>query len=98
MTLGLTYTAYTSPNDSFGTVQELAFVLTVNDSQWLGAFALNPSLLVAGELTGQADAGRARGVYVQLSMRPSYTFAPENIHPTHCQLPGDAGAQCEQLL
>ena len=25
VTLGLTYTAYTSPNDSFGTVQELAF-------------------------------------------------------------------------
>ena len=49
VTLGLTYTAYTSPNDSFKTVQELAFSLSLTDSKWLGAFALNPSLLVAGK-------------------------------------------------
>ena len=70
-------------------------VLTVNDSKWLGAFALNPSVLVAGELTGQADAGRARGVYLQLGIAPSYTFAPESTYPLTRQLPGDAGAQCE---
>ncbi len=91
VTLGLTYTAYTSPNDSFGTVQELAFVLTVNDSQWLGAFALNPSFLVAGELTGQADAGRARGVYLQLGIAPSYTFAPESPYPLTVSFPVTLG-------
>jgi hypothetical protein len=91
VTLGLTYTAYTSPNDSFGTVQELAFSLTLNDSQWLGAFALNPSLLLAGEFTGQADAGRARGVYLQLGITPSYTFAPESAYPLTVSFPVTLG-------
>jgi hypothetical protein len=91
LTLGLTYTAYTSPNDSFGTVQELAFSLSLNDSQWLGAFALTPSLLVAGELTGQADAGRARGVYLQLSLNPSYTFASASVTPLTISFPVTLG-------
>jgi hypothetical protein len=91
VTLGLTYTAYTSPNDSFGTVQELAFSLSLADSKWLGAFALNPSLLVAGELTGQADAGRARGVYLQLALAPSYTFASESATPLTVSFPVTLG-------
>jgi hypothetical protein len=87
VTVGLTYTAYTSPNDSFGTVQELALSLSLNDSKWLGAFALNPSLLVAGELSGQADAGSARGVYLQLGINPSYTLAPESAYPLTISFP-----------
>jgi hypothetical protein len=76
VTMGLTYTAYTSPNDSFKIVQELAFSVSLNDSKWLGAFVLNPSLFVGGEVSGQADAGSARGVYLQLSINPAYTVAP----------------------
>ena len=72
VTIELTYTAYASPNDSFKTVQELAFSLSLNDSKWLGAFALNPSLLVAGEVEGQADAGSARGVSLQLGIAAVY--------------------------
>jgi hypothetical protein len=87
VTMGLTYTAYTSPNDSFATVQELAFGVNLNDSKWLGPFALNPSLLVAGELTGQADAGNARGVYLQLGINPGYTFAPESAYPLTISFP-----------
>jgi hypothetical protein len=73
VTMGLTYTAYTSPNDSFKSYQELGFGLSLNDSKWLGAFALNPSLFVGGEVKGQAEAGRARGVYLQLGINPGYT-------------------------
>jgi hypothetical protein len=91
VTMGLTYTAYISPNDSFRTVQELAFGLSLNDSKWLGVFALNPSLLIAGELTGQADAGRARGVYLHLSISPSYTFAPESAYPLTVSFPVTLG-------
>jgi hypothetical protein len=91
LTLGLTYTAYTSPNDSFGTVQELGLSLSLNDSKWLGAFALNPSLFVGGELTGQADAGHARGVYLQLGITPSYTFAPESAYPLTVSFPVTLG-------
>ena len=91
VTLGLTYTAYTSPNDSFKTVQELAFSLSLNDSKWLGAFALNPSLLVAGEVEGQADAGSARGVYLQLGINPSYTVAPQSAYPLTISFPVTLG-------
>ena len=87
VTVGLTYTAYTSPNDSFKTVQELAFSLSLNDSKWLGPFALNPSLLVAGEVEGQADAGSHRGVYIQLGINPSYTLEPKSDYPLTISLP-----------
>ena len=87
VTIGLTYTAYTSPNDSFGTVHELALGVSLNDSKWLGAFALNPSLLVAGEVSGQADAGSAHGVYLQLGLNPGYTVAPQSAYPLTISLP-----------
>jgi hypothetical protein len=91
VTIGLTYTAYTSPNDSFRTVQELALSVSLNDSKWLGAFALNPSLLVAGEVDGQADAGRAHGVYLQLGLNPGYTLAPQSAYPLTISLPVTLG-------
>jgi hypothetical protein len=91
VTIGLTYTAYTSPNDSFATVQELAFGVNLNDSKWLGTFALNPSLLVAGEVSGQADAGSARGVYLQLGVNPGYTVALQSAYPLTISLPVTLG-------
>jgi hypothetical protein len=91
VTMGLTYTVYTSPNDSFGTVQELALGVSLNDSKWLGAFALNPSLLVAGEVSGQADAGSARGVYLQLGINPGYTVAPQSAYPLTISVPVTLG-------
>jgi hypothetical protein len=91
VTVGLTYTAYTSPNDSFATVQELALGLSLNDSKWFGAFALNPSLLLAGEFSGQADAGSTRGVYLQLGLNPSYTLAAESAYPFTVSFPVTLG-------
>jgi hypothetical protein len=91
VTMGLIYTAYTSPNDSFRTVQELALGVSLNDSKWLGAFALNPSLLVAGEVSGQADAGSSRGVYLQLGINPSYTLVPKSAYPLTISLPVTLG-------
>jgi len=83
----ITYTAYMSPNDSFGTVQELAFSLGYNDSKLLGPFALNPSVLVAFELKGQADAGRHRGVYLQTGITPGYTFNAKGTYPVTLTVP-----------
>ena len=91
VTIGLTYTAYTSPNDSFKTVQELGLGLSLNDSKWLGAFALNPSLFVGGEVKGQADAGSARGVYLQLGINPGYTLAPQSAYPLTISVPVTLG-------
>ena len=94
VTVGLTYTAYTSPNDSFATVQELALGLSLNDSkwfQWFEGFALNPTLLLAGEFSGQADAGATRGVYLQLGLNPGYTFAAESTTPVTLSFPVTLG-------
>ena len=84
---GIIYTAYMSPNDFFGTVQELAFSLGFNDGKLLGPFALNPSVLVAFEVKGQADAGAHKGVYMQMGVAPSYTFNSGSAYPITLSVP-----------
>ena len=85
------YTAYTSPNNAFGTVQEIAFGLGYNDAKLLGPFALNPTFLVAFELDGQADAGSKKGVYAQLGIAPGYTFFAESAYPLAVSVPLSVG-------
>lgn len=87
LTTALIYTAYMSPNDRFRTVQELALSVGYNDAGLLGPFALNPSLLVAFELDGQADAGRHRGVYLQLGVAPGVTFLEKSRTPVTITFP-----------
>lgn len=77
-TVGVTYTAYTSPNDLFTTTQEIALSIGYDDSgAWtslgLGEdFALSPSVLIAFETAGGADAGTELGVYLELGVAPSW--------------------------
>ena len=71
---GLTYTAYLSPNDAFGTVKELALSLAVDDSALLGGFTLSPHALIAIELSGQADGGTSEGVYLELGVEPGLSL------------------------
>jgi uncharacterized protein (TIGR02001 family) len=63
--LGTTYTAYTSPNGMFPTVQELAF--KVGKSHLLAPYGL-----LAFELDGQADGGSNEGVYLEFGVGPSW--------------------------
>jgi len=72
-----TYTAYTSPNNAFTTVKEIAFKLALDDSGYLGKAALKPYGLVAFEFdtapgVGQADGGSKAGRYLELGMAPGY--------------------------
>jgi len=69
-TVGMTYTAYTSPNGLFGTVKEIAFKLSVDDRGRLGAAAVHPYVLLAREISGQADGGAEEGTYVELGVAP----------------------------
>jgi hypothetical protein len=87
LSAGVIYTAYMSPNDFFTTTQELALSLGFNDSKLLGPFALNPSLLLAFEVKGQADAGDDKGVYLQLGLAPSYTFNAGSTYPVTLSVP-----------
>jgi hypothetical protein len=73
---GLLYTSYTSPADSFATVQELAGTLAVDDSK--SAFPLSPKIVLAFELgDGQADGGTRKGTYLELGVRPTVKLAPK---------------------
>ena len=72
VSLGTTYTAYTSPNSAFGTVKEVAVKVALDDSGALGRGALNPYGLVAFELDGQADGGTGEGTYLELGVAPGW--------------------------
>ena len=86
VSLGTTYTAYTSPNAGFTNVKEVMFKLGVDDSARLGKAALKPYGIVAFELdtapgVGQADGGLKAGRYLELGVGPglsgskaSFTF------------------------
>lgn len=84
VSLASTYTAYTSPNNTFTTVKELMFKLAVDDSARFGKAALKPYAIVARELdaepgTGQADGGLEAGTYFETGIAPGYTFPKASI-------------------
>ena len=77
LSVGTTYTAYTSPNDMFTTVKEVAVRVAFDDRQRLGRGALRPYALVAVEIdtqlgVGQLDGGLDAGRYLELGVTPGY--------------------------
>jgi hypothetical protein len=74
--IGASYTAYASPNGSFGTVHELGIALAFDDAPlWTSVFGerfsgLAPSAGVAFELSNTAF-GDAEGIYLELGLAPS---------------------------
>jgi hypothetical protein len=87
LTASAIYTAYLSPNNVFNSVQEVAFGVSYNDAKLLGPFALNPSVLVAFEFDGQADAGADEGIYAQIGIAPGYTFLSDSKYPLSLSIP-----------
>ena len=72
---GLTYTSYLSPNNSFGTVKELALNLELDDAAFwqdhlFGDISLSPHIVLAFELSGQADGGASEGTYFEFGIEP----------------------------
>jgi hypothetical protein len=86
---GVLYTSYTSPNDAFNTVQELALVLAVDDSA--SKIALNPKAILAFELDGQADGGSSKGTYLELGVRPVFPLAAHDKYPLTLAVPAKMG-------
>ncbi len=88
LTTSATFTYYTSPNNTFASNSDMGLGFSLNDSKWLGAFALNPSILFAFETTGEAlVADGKKGIYMQLGFAPGYTFFAESAYPTSISLP-----------
>jgi hypothetical protein len=65
ISLGTTFTAYTSPNSMFNTVKELSFKVSQ-------ASKFNPYGTLAFELSGQADGGNNKGTYLELGVGPTF--------------------------
>jgi hypothetical protein len=66
------YTAYTSPNSSFGTVKEFAV-------KFAHASKFAPYGILAFELSGQADGGSDEGTYLELGVGPSWPLADGKV-------------------
>jgi hypothetical protein len=88
---GVIYTAYISPNDSFGTVNEIALRFAFDDKDLLGAFALSPSILIAFEIDGQADGGAHEGIYLQIGIQPGLTLIESEEYPVTLSFPVTVG-------
>jgi hypothetical protein len=84
VSMAATYTAYTSPNNTFSSVKEIMFKLAVDDTARLGRAAIKPYAIVARELdttagTGQADGGLKAGTYLELGIAPGYAGATASL-------------------
>jgi hypothetical protein len=86
---GALFTSYTSPNDAFGSVHELAGVLAYDDSA--SPFPLSPKATLAFELDGQADGGSNSGTYLELGIRPVVKLIDANRYPLSLAVPVKLG-------
>ena len=81
--LGITYTAYTSPNAGFNNVKELMFKFGGDDSSALGKAALHPWVIAAFEFDAenghQADGGAHAGKYLELGASPGFSGANASV-------------------
>lgn len=70
---GVSYTAYTSPSHSFGTVQEVGVTLALDDTGvTMLPLPLSPHVALAIELNGQADGGASEGTYAEIGVEPGF--------------------------
>jgi hypothetical protein len=84
VSLATTYTAYTSPNNTFTTVKELMFKIALDDVAHFGKAAFKPYAIVARELgaepgVGQADGGLKAGTYFETGIAPGIAFAKASV-------------------
>jgi hypothetical protein len=70
VTSALTYYFYTSPNNAFRTVEEIAVDLSYDDSELLGAFAMNPTATFAFETHRSSFGGVGKGAVFELGLEP----------------------------
>ena len=88
LTTGVTFTYYDSPNDSFSSLSDIAINTALDDSQWLGAFALNPSLVFAFQTKGHfVPSADTDGIYMGLGLAPGYTLFKDSKYPVNVSLP-----------
>ncbi len=78
--IGPGYTYYSSPNNTFGDVDEFGFSVGYDDSGHWGDdsdFAFNPYATVAFETGDNAADGGETGIYLELGIEPAFTWDNE---------------------
>lgn len=83
---GITYVAYTSPNNAFSTVQEVDFSLSIDDSDLLGPLALGPSATLAVE-TDNTAFGTDKGIYMEFGAEPGLVAMEHDSYPVRLSFP-----------
>ncbi|MDG2306999.1 MAG: hypothetical protein P8R42_20600 [Candidatus Binatia bacterium] len=90
--VGVSYIAYMSPNNAFGTVQEIDLDLSYDDSglysgemQNLG-FGLNPYGLISFELD-KTRFGTEEGIYAEVGIEPSVSVMGDTDYPVTIGVP-----------
>ena len=87
-TTSVSYTYYNSPNDSFKSKADIALNLALDDTKWLGAFALHPSVLFAFQTQDHfLPEAKRDGVFMGLSFAPGYTFFKGAAYPVTVSTP-----------
>jgi len=76
----LNYILYTSPNGAFSTVQQFDWGISLDDSEWLGAFALNPGVIFSFELDNTSF-GDDEGGYFELNLEPGFDLELSKDYP-----------------
>ena len=76
LSLTTSYTFLTSPSDAFQEVQELAFTLALDDSEWLKEWALKPYAMIVLETGSNGSDGPDldNGTYLELGIGPGFSF------------------------
>ena len=96
---GVLFTSYTSPNDAFKTVHELAVVLAFDDSG--NTFPLNPKAILAFELDGPGRRRRRGAARAPTSSSASgrWCRSPRTRSiPLTLAIPAKIGSQPQRLL
>jgi hypothetical protein len=88
LTTSATFIYYDSPNDSFDPKSDVTLTVSLDDSKWLGLFALNPSLTLAFQTHGQFVASADDdGIFLALGLAPGYTFFKKSKLPVNLSVP-----------
>lgn len=88
----ITYAAYTFPNGAYSVAQELDWTIAFNDSELLGPFALNPSMLWAFEVDSTAFGDtNQEGIYLGLGVKPGVVLFEEAEYPLTLAVPLTVG-------
>jgi hypothetical protein len=84
------YYLYMYPNGAFPSIQEMDVAVSLFDAQWLGTFALNPSVLMAWEFDN-TTLGTKPGTYAEVDINPNFVIYQDDTYPVSLAIPMQVG-------